>query len=55
MFRLWYAGMKSKDEYRLVGECYVHDITDGEVDDMRDMHKREIHLGCLEIRIKKKS
>lgn len=33
-----------KDEYQLVGECYVHGIMDGEVEDMRDMQKREIYI-----------
>lgn len=33
-----------RDEYQLVGECYVHGIMDGEVDDMKDLQKREIYI-----------
>ncbi len=35
---------ESKDAYQLIGECYVHGIMDGEVDDMKDLQKREIYI-----------
>lgn len=35
---------ESRDEYQLVGECYVHGIMDGEVEVMSDMQKREIYI-----------
>ena len=35
---------QARDEYQLVGECYLHGIMDGEVDDMEELQKREIYL-----------
>ena len=34
----------SKDEYQLVGECYVHGIMNGEVEDMDNMQKRDLYI-----------
>ena len=35
---------QARDEYQLVGECYLHDIMDDEVYDMRDLQTGEIYL-----------
>ena len=35
---------QSRDRYQLVGECYLHGIMNGEIDDMKDFQKREINL-----------
>ena len=35
---------QAKDGYQLVGECYLHGIMDGEVDDMKELQTREIYL-----------
>ena len=35
---------QARDEYQLVGECYLHSIMNGEVDDMKGLQTREIYL-----------
>ena len=37
-------GRGTGDGYQLAGECYVHGIMDGEVEDMSGGQTREIYL-----------
>ena len=35
---------QARDGYQLVGECYLHGIMDGEIDDMKELQTKEIYL-----------
>ena len=36
--------LRGRNEYQLVGECYVHDIMDGEAECMGDLQRTEIFV-----------